>query len=92
MTGNCCIYSNGGWEKAELRIEEIKLKGEVTIQDTVAYTVFGPVNMTNHFRVIVVYKMKRYYAVRWTAHDPSNDFLFYYQLNGAKVMMIMRQL
>ena len=75
---------NGEWKKAEIRIEEIKLKGGGSLKDTVAYTVFGPVIFDKSFSGSNRVKNGKYYAVRWTAHDPSNDFLFYYQLNGAK--------
>ena len=75
---------NGEWKKAEQRIEEIKVKGGPSIKDTVAYTVFGPVQYDKSFSGNERVKNGRFYAVRWTAHDPSNDFLFYYQLNGAK--------
>jgi penicillin G amidase len=75
---------NGEWIKADQRVEEIKLKGALPIKDTVAYTVFGPVIYDKSFTGNGHTKNEKYYAVRWTAHDPSNDFLFYYQLNGAK--------
>ena len=75
---------NGEWRKAEQKIEEIKIKGGGSFRDTVAYTVFGPVQYDKSFSGSEHVKNGRYYAVRWTAHDPSNDFIFYYQLNGAK--------
>lgn len=75
---------NGEWKKADLRMEEIKIKGGDVVKDTVAYTVFGPVIYDKSFSGSNQVQNGKYYAVRWTAHDPSNDFLFYYQLNGAK--------
>jgi penicillin amidase len=77
-------FFNGDWIKAEQRIEEIKIKGEGVFTDTVAYTVFGPVEYDKSFSGNSRVTNDKYYAVRWTAHDASNDFLFYYQLNGAK--------
>lgn len=74
----------GEWKKAEQRIEEIKLKGGVVVRDTVAYTIFGPVQYDKSFSGSNHVRNGKYYAVRWTAHDTSNDFLCYYQLNGAK--------
>ncbi|MBC7826258.1 MAG: penicillin acylase family protein [Chitinophagaceae bacterium] len=75
---------NGKWERSELRIEQIKLKGGDVMRDTVAYTVFGPVIYDKSFSGSNRVKNGKYYAVRWTAHNPSNDFLFFYQLNAAK--------
>jgi penicillin amidase len=75
---------NGEWKRAEARIEEIKIKGGTVIRDTVVYTVFGPVLYDRSFSGANRVENARNYAVRWTAHDPSNDFLCYYLLNGAK--------
>ena len=77
-------FFDGEWKKAEQRIENIKIKGEGVLHDTVAYTVFGPVEYDKTFSGNSRIKNGKSYAVRWTAHDPSNDFLFYYRLNGAK--------
>jgi len=74
----------GNWNKADRKIEKIKVKGEAVISDTVAYTIFGPVIYDKSFSGSQRVINEKYYAVRWTAHDPSNDFLFYYELNGAK--------
>lgn len=75
---------NGEWKSAQRRIEEIEVKGGGAIKDTVVYTVFGPVLYDRSFSGAGRANNRRNYAVRWTAHDPSNDFLCYYQLNGAK--------
>jgi len=75
---------NGDWKKAEQRIEEIKVKGGSVIKDTVAYTVFGPVMYDRSFSGSNRVMNGKNYAVRWTGHDPANDFLFYYKLNAAK--------
>jgi penicillin amidase len=77
-------FFNGLWKKAEQRIEVIKVKGGADVRDTIAYTIFGPVEYDKSFSGSNRVKNGKYYSVRWTAHDPSNDFLFYYQLNGAK--------
>lgn len=73
---------NGKWEQTSCRIEEIKVRGGNTVLDTVAYSVFGPVmfdksfsnEMTSHKGI----------ALRWTAHDPSNEGLTFHNLNRAK--------
>ena len=75
---------NGKWEKSKIRVEEIDIKDGPAVMDTVAYTVFGPVIYDKSFSGNNGVSNNQNYAVRWTAHDPSNDFLVYYQLNNAK--------
>jgi penicillin amidase len=75
-------WFNGQWQPTQLRIEEIKLKGASTFYDTVAYTVFGPVMFDNSFSNTAA--NHRNLAVRWTAHDPSNEGVTFYKLNRAK--------
>ena len=75
-------WFNNAWKKSEFRKEIIKVKGLPDDVETIAMTVFGPV-MYDHS-----YKSKnedgKYYAVRWTAHDASNELLTFYELNHAK--------
>ncbi|MEP6728832.1 MAG: penicillin acylase family protein [Bacteroidota bacterium] len=73
---------NGEWKQTELRTERIKIKDKPDFIDTVAYTVFGPVifdasyaNRNND---------GKNYAVRWKAHDASNEMKMFYQLDRAK--------
>ncbi len=75
-------WFNGKWEPATQRIEEIKVKGGTTIYDTVSYTVFGPVMFDESFSNEL--SRKRNLAVRWVAHDPSNEGMTFYHLNRAK--------
>ncbi len=74
-------WFNGQWTKAEQRVETIKVKGGADFLDTVAYTVFGPVMFDESFSNDVT--NKRTIAVRWTAHDPSNEGQTFYKLNRA---------
>lgn len=73
---------DGQWKDTEFRIERIRVKGKPDFVDSVAYTVFGPVMFDNS------YKSKnndgKYYAVRWKAHDASNELVLFYKLNRAK--------
>ncbi len=73
---------NGEWKQTEFRIEHIKIKGKPDYTDTVAYTVFGPVIFDN------TYANRnndgKSYAVRWKAHDASNEMSMFYQLDRAK--------
>lgn len=70
------------WVSDSVRIEKIKVKGGAMVYDTVAYTVFGPVMFDESFSTD--FSNKRNLAVRWTAHDPSNEGLTFYKLNRAK--------
>jgi len=74
---------NNAWKKTEFRIETIKVKDSADYIDTVAYTVFGPVMYDKSFSGNRVHNNK-YYAVRWTAHDPSKELLTFNLLNHAK--------
>ncbi len=75
-------WFNGQWVKDSLRKETIKVKGGATVYDTVAYTVFGPVMYDESFSDDL--SNKRNLAIRWTAHDPSNEGMTFYKLNRAK--------
>ncbi len=75
-------WFNGKWTKAVKRVEPIKIKGEKTMFDTVAYTVFGPVMYDRNFPAND--QKDKYLAVRWTAHDPSDEGYMFYLLNHAK--------
>ncbi len=74
-------WFNNNWQQATQRIEEIKVKGGKTIYDTVAYTVFGPVMFDESFSNEL--SNKRNLAVRWVAHDASNEAITLYKLNRA---------
>ena len=76
-------WFNGAWRQTDFRYEHIGIKGEKEIIDTVAYTVFGPVMYDKKFT-----GGRRtngnYYAVRWKAHDPSNEMMIFNRLDHAK--------
>lgn len=76
-------YFNNEWRKTTFRIEKIKIKGEQDFTDSVAYTVFGPVMYDKNFNGERATHNK-YYAVRWKAHDPSNELKMFTLLNKAK--------
>ncbi len=71
------------WQPAEQRIEKIKVKGGAPIIDTVAYTVFGPVTYDRNFTTADS-NSNTALAMRWTAHDASNEALTLIKLNRAK--------
>jgi penicillin amidase len=74
-------WFNNKWEPTTQRIEEIKVKGGKTVYDTVAYTSFGPVMFDESFSNES--SANRNLAIRWTAHDPSNEAWTLYRLNRA---------
>lgn len=73
---------NGEWKPSEFRYERIKIKGKPDFIDTVAYTVFGPVIFDNTYSGRN--SAGKSYAVRWKAHDPSNEMKMFYLLDRAK--------
>ena len=71
------------WKPVRRRVEQIVVKGQPTVSDTVLYTHHGP----------VVYEagqkaFKRNipvgYAAQWIAHKPSNELICFYELNRAR--------
>jgi penicillin amidase len=73
---------NGQWTKATFRNEIIKVKGEPDVTERIAMTVFGPVMYDKNYSDIL--KDGKCYAVRWKAHDGSNELLTFNKLNRAK--------
>lgn len=76
-------WFDSAWQATTFRVEDIKIKGQPDFMDTVAYTNIGPVmydksydggRQTNN----------KYYAVRWKAHDPSNEIKMFLLLDKAK--------
>jgi penicillin amidase len=76
-------WFDSAWKKTDLRIETIKVKGKPNVLDTVAYTIFGPVMYDDSFQG--KYKgMNSSYAVKWAAHDSTNEMKLFYLLNRSK--------
>jgi penicillin amidase len=71
------------WKKTEFRVETIKIKDSLDYIDSVAYTEFGPVMYDKSFTGNRS-SGKKYYAVRWKAHDPSNELKIFMLLDRAK--------
>jgi penicillin amidase len=77
-------WYNNNWKNTTKRLETIKIKGSPDEIDTVFYTHQGP----------VVYFQKPNYskannipignALRWIAHDKSNELMTFYYLNRGK--------
>jgi penicillin amidase len=75
-------WFNGAWKKAAFRKEIIKVKGKPDIVETMAMTVFGPVMYDRHYPA--KNNTKNCYAVKWKAHDASNELQTFYKLDRAK--------
>lgn len=73
---------NGQYRDAQQRVEVIKIKGRQPYYDTVAYTVWGPVMFDETFHDDV--PGQPFLALRWKAHDPSNEVLTFLKLDRAK--------
>ncbi|NME71772.1 penicillin acylase family protein [Flammeovirga aprica] len=69
------------WSKADLRIEEIKVRDKESIIDSVRYTRWGPIVYDKNFGNS---NYKQGYALKWTAHETSEELKSLYLLNHAK--------
>ena len=72
------------WREVTQRVEEIKVRNAPSIMDTVLYTHHGPVVAQKNEKEFAA--SRRYptdAALRWMAHEPSNDLITFYQLNRA---------
>ena len=72
---------DGEWLHSKRRIEEIKVKSESSFFDTVIYTHHGPVVYDEHFRSN---GQKLNFALKWTAHEGSNEQRTFLDLNRGK--------
>ena len=78
---------NGGWRETKFRMDTIKIKGKKDFIDTIAYVQLG-----NDWCPVMYDKSysggrnpnDKYYAVRWKAHDVSNELKIFNMLNRAK--------
>ncbi len=80
-------WYNNKWNPVKLRIETIGVNGGETLTDTVYYTHHGPVVYTEEQRPAAFAKANNVptgHALRWTAHDGSNDTRTFYMLNRAR--------
>lgn len=75
-------WYNGQWQPTTIRIDTLRVRGAEDIYDTVAYCIWGPVIYEKSFTHELT--GNRAIAVRWTAHDPSNEALMWLKLNRAR--------
>ncbi len=71
----------GEWRETSSRIEEIKIAGQESFFDTVIYTHWGPVTYDRNFNKD---GSVTNLALKWQAHEPSNDMMAFYHLNRAR--------
>lgn len=76
-------WFDSSWHTTTFRIENIRIKDKPVFYDTVAYTAIGPVMYDKSFTGTRNTGEKDY-AVRWKAHDPSNEMKVFYLLDKAK--------
>lgn len=75
-------WHDGQWKETTFRIEEIEIRGEETVLDTVVYTHHGPVSEVS--TTFMEGGEPVYHAQRWIAHYGSNDLKAFYGLNRAE--------
>ncbi|MEX0720188.1 MAG: penicillin acylase family protein [Balneolaceae bacterium] len=69
------------WKPTSTRIEEVKVRGQETVFDTLVFTHHGPVTQVNAH---IPDAEPIYHALRWIAHDSTNDLMAFIELNRAK--------
>ncbi len=74
-------WHNNSWKKVSKRIETIKVKGKPTVVDTVLYTHHGPVVYLSPSTF--KNNIPTGHALRWIAHDKSQELSTFYKLNRA---------
>ncbi|MGB3606611.1 penicillin acylase family protein [Psychroserpens sp.] len=72
---------DGQWKNTTYRVEDIKVKGNTTINDTVIYTHHGPVTYDHNFKGD---NPLSGYAMKWVGHIGGNNQLTFLNLNKSK--------
>jgi len=76
-------WHHNQWKPVRRQIEEIKIRGQKSLFDTVYYTHHGPVVYDKSEKVFNK-QTPVSHAMRWTAHDKSNELRTFYLLNRAR--------
>ncbi|WP_343531762.1 penicillin acylase family protein [Pedobacter sp.] len=77
-------WYNNKWQNTKPRYEKIKIKGAADIVDTVLYTHHGPVVYFQKPSYGRAANVPTGHALRWIAHDKSNELKAFYLLNRGK--------
>ncbi|TAE17022.1 MAG: penicillin acylase family protein [Bacteroidetes bacterium] len=75
-------WYDSAWQKTSFREEIIKVKEGTQVVQKIPMTVFGPVMYEPSFPDKL--NTGKYWAVRWSAHEGSNELRTFYKLNHAK--------
>jgi penicillin amidase len=75
-------WYNGGWRKATMRDEVIKIKNKPSDTEHIAITVWGPVMYDPHYPDKL--HTNKYYACHWQAHEESDELACILKLVRAK--------
>ncbi len=81
-TYNQALFA-GKWENTRKQREVIKVRGQADVIDTVIYTRHGPVPTLKGEKPVMGNSPVNA-AMRWTAHDSSNELRAFLMLNEAK--------
>jgi penicillin G amidase len=76
-------FHDGQWKKITTRIEKYKVKNGAEVIDTVLYTHHGPVVYLDNEKPLRK-NIPTGHALRWIAHDKSQELTTFYELNRAK--------
>lgn len=77
-------WYNNAWKNTTTRLEKIKVRGAETEVDTVYYTHQGPVVYLQKPAYSKANNVPTGHALRWIAHDKSNELMTFYYLNRGK--------
>lgn len=73
-------WAGEGWEKFKTRPEPIAIRGRRAVEQTIRLTRHGPVISDFH----EAQATEEVLALRWTAHETSEEFASVYQVNQAR--------
>jgi len=77
-------WYNNQWKNTTQRLEKIAIRGEKTRIDTIVYTHQGPIVYFKKPELALAKNVPTGHALRWIAHDRSNELLTFYLLNRGK--------
>ncbi|TKB98275.1 penicillin acylase family protein [Pedobacter cryotolerans] len=77
-------WYNNSWKKTTKRLEKINIRGGADEIDTVYYTHQGPVVYLQKAKYSRANNVPIGNALRWIAHDQSNELMTFYYLNRGK--------
>lgn len=76
-------FHDGAWRPTAWRVEEIKIRGGAVVRDSIPFTHHGPVAYRASEKPFTS-DMPRDAALRWLAHDASNELATFLKLNRSR--------